>query len=416
MPSPVLPLSCSIPRIGVLLLGLASASAWCADDASWKLSGFGTLGVVHSNRRAADFQAASLKGRGAGYSNRWSPNVDSRLGAQLDVERGRHWSAVVQVVTEQRMDGSYRPQVEWANIKYQATPDLALRVGRIAMPMFLAADYRKVGYAYAWVRPSVEVYGLNPVTNSDGVDATWRFGVGPVRNVSQASYGHTEIHEHDIGQIDSRGMAAFSNTTEYGAASARVSIVNADLTVDLARPLFQGLAAFGPSGAALASQYVFDHRRASTVSLGLSYDPGSWFAIAEASRIRAGGFVGNTNAIYGTTGYRWGAFTPYAMLARVRSGTPNRVAGLALDGMPPAQAAIAARLNLGLNRLLQTIPMQSSVSLGVRWDFCADWALKVQYDRITPHGGSQGTLTNAQPGFVSGVPVQVASVALDFVL
>ena len=55
---------------------------------------------------------------------------------------------MLQVVSEQRLDRSYRPIVEWANIKYQATPDLSLRFGRIALPMFLAADYRKIGYAY----------------------------------------------------------------------------------------------------------------------------------------------------------------------------------------------------------------------------------------------------------------------------
>ena len=87
--------------------------------------------------------------------------------------------AGVLLISEQRLDNTYRPRVEWANLKYQVTPELALRVGRIALPMFLTADYRKVGYAYPWVRPPVEGYGSLPISSSDGVDATTAPARGP---------------------------------------------------------------------------------------------------------------------------------------------------------------------------------------------------------------------------------------------
>jgi len=51
----------------------------------------------------------------------------------------------------------------------------------------------------------------------------------------------------------------------------------------------------------------------------------------------------------------------------------------------------------------------------VRWDFLPDYALKLQYERLRPTGGSSGTLINVQPGFVSGHPLHVVSLALDFV-
>jgi len=51
----------------------------------------------------------------------------------------------LQAVSEQRVDGSYRPQCEWANLKYQATPDLALRAGRLSLPVYLTGEHRKVG-------------------------------------------------------------------------------------------------------------------------------------------------------------------------------------------------------------------------------------------------------------------------------
>ncbi|HWJ95139.1 MAG TPA: hypothetical protein VNT33_10470, partial [Telluria sp.] len=163
-------------------LMLASATACAADDVpSLNLSGFGTLGIAHSSERQADFSTSVLKSSGAGFSDAYSRHVDSRFGAQLDLALNRRVSAVLQMVSEQHLDGSYFPHVEWANVKLQATPDLALRVGRIALPIFLAADFRKVGYAYPWIRQPVEMYGAIPLASSDGADLTWRWDLGHAR-------------------------------------------------------------------------------------------------------------------------------------------------------------------------------------------------------------------------------------------
>ena len=51
----------------------------------------------------------------------------------------------------------------------------------------------------------------------------------------------------------------------------------------------------------------------------------------------------------------------------------------------------------------------------MRWDCTTDVALKLQFDRVTPLGGSRGTFINVQPGFRSGRSVNVASAVLDFV-
>jgi hypothetical protein len=68
-----------------------------------------------------------------------------------------------------------------------------------------------------------------------------------------------------------------------------------------------------------------------------------------------------------------------------------------------------------LNGLLRTIAIQQTGSIGVRWDFMPNRAVKLQYDRVSPQDGSSGTLINVQPGFESGHPIHVLSAALDFV-
>lgn len=376
------------------------------------LSGFGTLDMVHANTDKADYASSAIKASGAGYSRAWSANVDSRLGLQLDVLSGQRLSGVLQVVSEQNLDGEYSPRVEWANLKYQVTPDLAVRAGRIALPLFLMADYRKVGFAYQWVRPPVELYGALPITSSDGIDLTARFATGEVRHTSQLFFGSDSRGLTATTHLQARRIAGFSHTIETGPLTARLSALTTELTLDIGEDLFSGLQMSGDQGALLAQRYAVDHKRASLASIGLSYDPGNWFITAEAGHSHTSSFLGKTSALYIGGGARAGAFTPYAGYARVRADTPTHDVGLPVV---MGRAPLLANLNMGLNSLLQTIPAQSTVSVGVRWDVHANVDLKAQFERVTPHDGSRGTLINTQPDFESGQPVYVTSLALDFV-
>ena len=200
-----------------------------------------------------------------------------------------------------------------------------------------------------------------------------------------------------------------------GAATFRVSMLTTELTVSELDGYFDGLRRFGPQGAALAEHYAVDHKRASAVSIGASYDPGDWFVMGEMGRMNSRSFIGSTTGLYASAGYRFGDFTPYLSYARVRSSTGTDEPGLDLAGLPPAAASTGAGLNAYLGWLLTTIPAQRTVSIGTRWDCATDVAVKLQFDRITPLGGSRGTFVNVQPGFRSGRSVNVASAVLDFV-
>lgn len=392
----------------------AASAAPAAAGLAWRFSGFGTLGIVHAGTRDADYTSTVLHASGAGRSARWSPDVDSRLGAQLDVSQGR-WSAVLQLVSEQDLERSWRPRVEWASVKYQATPDLAIRLGRIALPVFLAADYRKVGYTLPWVRPPVEVYGSLPVSSSDGIDLTWRWGGGGPRHATQAFWGHTDTHLYDDRRLQARGIAGLSHSIEQGAFSARLSALTARLTTGIGDELFGALRAFGPPGAALAARHAIEDKRVGMLSAGAGYDPGAWFLVGEIGRTHTDSLLGRTTSLYAGGGWRAGSLTPYAGYARVRAHGATSDPGLPLGGLPPRLQTTAAMLNLGLNRYLATVPQQSTASAGLRWDALDDVALKVQYDRVRPDAGSRGTLINPNDAFRPDRTVHVGSVALDFV-
>ncbi|OBV38320.1 porin [Janthinobacterium psychrotolerans] len=394
----------------LLFLAISGTAAQAASLPEWTLGGFGTAGLVHSSERQADYSANVINRGGAGRTDRWSGSVDSRLGAQLGVEFTPRWSAVLQVIAEHNLQNSWLPVVEWANLKYQATPELSLRLGRIALPIYLAGDYRKPGYALEWVRPPVEVYGSLPVSNSDGVDASYRWQAGATNNLTQVFYGHTSIETDDGGKrARGRQLAGLSNTTTYGALTIRASALTAELTVDLVRPLFDAFRQYGLRGGQIADRYDADHKRVAIANLGVSYDTGDWFLQAEGSRLNTRSFLGDKSSMYLGGGYRLGAWTPYATYAKVKANVPNRDAGI--DSAQPG----AAYLNGQLNALLQRISSQHTISTGVRWDFLPDRAVKLQYDRLRPTGASSGTLVNVQPGFRTAHPIHVVSIALDFV-
>ncbi len=401
---------------GVLLMVGAHVQAGETDTTpAWTFGGFGTVGVVHADTTEADFTTSVLRAHGAGHTRRWSPDVDSRLGAQLGVTLDKQWSGVIQLVTEQRRSGSYRPQLEWANIKYQATPDLSLRIGRIALPIFLAADYRKVGYAYPWVRTPVEVYGAVPNSSSDGADLSYRWQAGGVKYVTQAMYGRTELRLNEENVVKGRRLAGVSHTAESGALSGRIGVFTGEMTVNIGDDLFGGLRQFGAPGLALVQKYEIDHKRFSAITAGANYDPGDWFVMGEVGRFNAHSFLGKTVTRYFSAGYRIASFTPYVAYASVDAKSPTRDPGLSTAGLPPPHAQAARALNAGLDALLKTIPIQTTLTAGVRWDVRTDMALKLQYDRVKPRDGSRGTLLVLQPGFRSDTSINVASFALDFV-
>lgn len=352
----------------------AGSHAADADQSMFSFSGFGTVGVVHSSQDKADFTASPKQPDGAGYSHSWAPGVDSRLGAQISADLTSQLSATLQVVVEQQWDKSYRHQIEWANVKYAFTPDLSVRLGRTILPLFLISDTRKVGFASPMIRPSGEIFRTLSVTSVDGVDVSYAFHAGEVKNTTIAFFGkHDEkFPGFNNAHVTARGIV---NNSTYGAATFHVGYLKAKLTVpDLVATPVPAISALG------------DHGPISTLTVGASYDPGNWFASAEWVKGNAD-LMGRQSAWTVNAGYRLGDFTPYASYSRLRQDEPSLLFNVA----------------------------QSAAAVGVRWDVMKNTDVKLQYERISARDGTAGIFTNVQPGFANDPKANVISVAVDFV-
>ncbi len=360
------------------LLALSGALAMLsgaahADDDMFSLSGFGTLAATHSEFDRGDYVASLYQRSGPGYSRGTDLATDSKFASQLDARFSDKLSAVVQVVAMGRANGKWAPRVEWANVKYAITPALSVRVGRTALPGYMLSDSRLVGYAMAPIRPPIETYSLNSITNSDGIDLSWRSTVGAVSNTLQGWYGRTEVDI--VGQtglvtkdVKATKIYGIADSIEYGAFSARAGVTMADLEVV-------------PAPGFLLTP------RVRQVNVGAAYDPGTWFVQSEYSTIDFENISRAQKAFYVSTGVRLNSLTPFVTYSQVRPDDEQ-------------------------TRL--TTRDQKAWSLGLRWDVHKSAALKIQLDHITLAKGNTGFFTNAQSG-LAGSSGNVASVAIDFV-
>jgi hypothetical protein len=399
--------------------GAYADSGAVADDPHTRLlllSGFGTLGVVHSSEEDADFTSSIFKPNGAGHTHTWSADVDSNIAGQVVANVTSQLSGMVQVISQQRYDGSYRPYVEWANIKYQFTSDFSVRVGRIVLPSFLFSDTRNIGYANAWVRPPVEVYGLVPVANSDGVDASYRFQIGEVIQTVLGTYGKTMNQTPQGGAAEARRQWIICDTVEYGALTAHIAYQEAHLTIDSLNTFFDAFRSFGQQGVAIAEEFDQHNKPLSFIGLGAIYSPGKWFMAGEWGTSEFHSALGKRTAWYVSGGYRFGKLTPYLNYAVTIADGPGSDPGLNTAALSPQLAGRAFGLNAGLNAILGSSPAQNTTSLGVRWDLAEKMDIKLQYNRTRLDEGSAGTFINLQPGFQPGSAVNLFSAVFDFVL
>ena len=353
----------------VAVLNSTGAHAIDAGNFDYSFNGFGTAGVVHSSDSQADFTVNFKQPTGAGFTHSWSVTPDSKLGAQLTGSYRERLSAVVQVVSQYQSDGTYKPKLEWANLKYQITPDADIRAGRIALPTFMYSDSVNVGYSLPYVRIPLEIYFQLPITNSDGLDGSYRFHVGDATTTVQAYLGRFNS-EVPYGYYNAHKLRGVVTTVEDDALTVHVSyqVLHYD---------------FGQSGVV----YDTDDPQ-SVLSLGASYDPGKWYVQGEWVRApddQLGLYYGG----YLFGGYRIGKLTGYVGYARTYRARPGSV-------------DIAAIID------------QRTNTLGLRWDFARHFDAKVQLDRTVLHGPLDSSFINQQPGFDPLATVNVLSLAVDF--
>ncbi|GAA5176478.1 hypothetical protein GCM10025771_11300 [Niveibacterium umoris] len=407
--------------IGLVLSPIAHAAEGQFDWLSF--SGFGTIGASETDDKAVSFRMPYQKN---GKANDWATDVDSRIAAQFDVNRGGTFSGVLQVMATQRYQGEFRAEVEWANVMWTINENWRVRAGRMVTPVFLASDYKNVGYSIIPVRYSLEMSGNYPLSRHDGAEVLYNTEVWNGRLQVQGYAGKTKydfINALGKNSLDVGGIYGVSGTYSTGPWTVRLagSAVRDMKTVGDAVPTFnlasKVLHAIPP---AACSNCAEEAQKLDTSVAGMSadfltiggiYDDDTWYGQLEFGHRKIDGFFPSVDSYLALGAYRWKRFTPFLSYAVFKTKSNDEAALPALPGIP---GIVAAQYN-GL--LKANNSSRSMTSVGVRWDFYTNVALKLQADLVKhdrPSYGWSGAFTNLSPTTYDG-KVNVYTATIDFI-
>jgi hypothetical protein len=392
------------------LMALPHAQAAIVDDGKLSISGFGTIGVAKSDTDKAQFVRYN---QAEGVADGWRLGLDTNLGLQSTYQFTDQLSATAQVLTRQNTSPTFTTELTWAFVKYRATDELNVRVGRVQLPTFLISDYQNVGYANTMMRPPVELYGQVPLEGTDGVDVNWQHAFGPAHVTVQAVAGTSSgklFLPTALSVAKYRAPAGgISVAAEYGPVTLRyahmqlilrsnnIGPINT-LTTTLANVGFKQLAAdFGVTGS--GKKMKFD-------AVGMTVDWNNLLLQGEFGARRAIDpvYVPQTDAWYLMGAYRVGKFLPYVAHASVK--------GAAQKITLPANFPTSGALSSTVRNLLQASEQDTNLA-GVRWNFASSAALKFQVDHVKPRTKTGSLIYGPATGLKESVTVVGAS--LDYV-
>lgn len=350
----------------VFTLVSLTSPVFAETDSPFSLQGFGTLGVARTTSDQVEF-VRDLS-QPSGIRKDWDGRLDSVLGMQAAWQVSPQLSAVVQSTVKYRYDRSYNPEVAWAYVKYEPTPSVSLRLGRLGTEFFMMADSRWVGYSYLTVRPPGDYFWYLPFYSIHGGDAAYSHAVGDGLLRFKAFYGlsNGQIPLADR-QWDIKGSPMTGASVEYQLAAWQVRASYANIRFKNDLPIAGILQAYSPDPTASGDYLSTRDKRTDYYSLGVVYDQGPWQIQFMLNRIEQGNnALESSDGGYVLAGYRIAAVTPYAGYSWVRSERRDT----------RGRQVIEARI------MADSHSDQKTSILGMRWDIARNMALKAQWDAI----------------------------------
>ncbi len=422
-----------LKTLSCALLTLAFAPVFAADEngeidalesSRTTFSGFGTIGGVYNSIAKEAGFARTINQGDSTLGQAFSMRPDSRIGVQVNHRLTPELSLTGQLVLRDQDDNNLNKVISRAFVHWRASPDLRIRFGRFGDATYLMSDYQDVGYAYPWARPIETTYGILPIHHFDGVETSynlpgeasaWRVKglIGKINSdiflkddVSYdlqsdgPAFGFALIREEEASKIW-LGYATFKLKKDNESESFRRLKNGLEQTGSAVIP---GGNPFTVEANELLEEISYKGKRIGYLSFGASFDNGLWVLQSEFSKVISTSRPFKASQAYLSAGYRFGNLMPYATIGVVKGSqaltaqtnfaqvnsrpfgpfTPPNVEeainAFKSNGALAQQSAVSA--------INSTIASQKMFSLGARWDFHPQAALKLQWDhfRIRENG------------------------------
>ncbi|KFI06385.1 porin [Massilia sp. BSC265] len=332
---------------------LSSAGMAYADDLS--LSGFATItaGKAYSGSQGQfmDQPCPCFIGNyehGAVYRDReWSWTRESLVGLQAKYQITDKLSGTVQAVLRASENG--KPDIDWAYLSYDLTPDTTIQAGRRRLPIYAYSDSVYIGYTLPWVRVPQDIYGWE-IGAYNGVNLRHSRSIGEWAvtgnvfagqettrdNIEQRKifYGYRvdDDWKHILG-----GFLDVSNDVFGARLIYMQNSINLGIYEPGEDPIYQ------------------KGTRQRIIGLSGSVDYGNWMVRAEANRFMRPSLDYQSSSLTATVGYRFGKFTP-------------------MIGFSSYKEKLTPTYTETQN--------DNTRFVGVRWDFRRNMALKAQWDSV----------------------------------
>ncbi len=387
---------------------LAVCGHACAGDGSLNISGFGTLGIAKSNTNEAQFARYN---QAEGIGDQARIGLDTNLGLQASYALNDRISGTVQVLTRKNTSPTFTTELTWAFLKYKATDELSVRVGRVALPVFMISDYQNVGYANTMMRPPVEMYAQAPIEAGDGIDFNYQHALGDTNLNAQGVLG---VSRGKLFLVSTGTVATYrapvrglSVSAEHGPLTLRAAWLSATMSSNDITPVNALAGTLRNAGLGqLGDDLAVSGKKITFAAVGATLDWNNVLLQTEYGQRRAKDkvYIPNTNSWYAMAGYRIGKLLPYYTHAVAKGAGTS----ITLPAGFPASGALS-----GVVRGALIAPEQSADTLGLRWDFGKAIDLKLQVDRVHPHQRNGMLIFGPAAGLQRSVTVAAAS--LDFV-
>jgi len=256
-------------------------------------------------------------------------------------------------------------EVELAFISYLLNPETTVNGGRFRLPLFYYSDFLDAAYAYHWIRPPIDLYGI-PTSTITGINIVNTRYFDAVGLTTQLWYGEHEKSEEDFF-LDFTKSQGINVMLEYEWLRLRAVYHTLNIGIDVKPFLVDtpgGLNRIDPDATVIRVEYM---------ALGFMVDYDAFIWRSEYTRIDNESNVDIEESAYGSLGYLIGEFTPHYTYSYKDAAADTE-----------------------------------THTIGVRWDFMPATAFKFEYSNF--HYETDGGIA-VGPEYRS----ELISIALDFV-
>lgn len=373
----------------ISMLSLA-AQGHAADDKPFTISGFGTLGVVHSDNRNVDIVRDLTQNDGVGFTRQTDFGLDSNFGIQINKRINDNLDTALQIVSR-RSANNFQPEITWAYGRYLPSDQLQLRAGRLGFDVYLLADSRNVGYSYQWVRPPIDFFGSLIISYFDGADMVVSKPLvgGILRTKVFAGVAREKTFTGNSDDFLSLNRSRLmGGHIEYQTQNwiYRLGYTQLKFRNDFPalQPLLDGLRspylnALIPGAARAANDLTLEGKKFKYLSAGIAYDQGPLQAQLMLNQLSSESLIFPSNrAAYLTVGYRVDQWTPYFTYSASRP-VDRKITNPLPAGVSPDIDMLSAGFNDAIENQFNH---QTTISLGLRYDLTEKSNIKLQYDSI----------------------------------